>query len=80
MMSDKHERAPLPDETELGTEPGLAGGPGPTPPGFGDNTPRILPDGSPGHPPPAAVEPRDDEVVDREGAPVEPEDEAPEPP
>ena len=59
-----------PLDEELGTQPGLAGGPGPTPPGFDDNLPRILPDGTPGLPPPAAAEPRDDELVDREGAPV----------
>jgi hypothetical protein len=70
-MAETRESASRPADAERGTQPGLAGGPGPTPPGFGDNTPRILPDGSPGHPPPGAVEPSDDEIADREGAPVE---------
>jgi hypothetical protein len=65
----------MPDERkpkdELGTEPGLAGGPGPNPPGFDDGTPRILGDGSPGRPPAGAVTPRAEEVEDREGEPVE---------
>jgi hypothetical protein len=56
---------------ELGTEPGLAGGPGPTPPGVADGTPRILADGSPGKPPPDAMAPRIEEVEDRRGAPPE---------
>jgi hypothetical protein len=56
---------------ELGTEPGLAGGPGPNPPGFDDGTPRILSDGSPGRAVPGAAKPRDAEVQDREGGPVE---------
>jgi hypothetical protein len=62
---------PKPPPDELGTEPGLAGGPGPTPPGFDDRLPRILPEGTPGLPPPAAEEPIDDDYVDREGAPEE---------
>jgi hypothetical protein len=62
---------------ELGTEPGLAGGPGPNPPGFGDGTPRILDDGSPVRPPAGAVRPRVEEVADRGGEPVkrDPDDE-----
>ncbi|WP_242345349.1 hypothetical protein [Anaeromyxobacter terrae] len=56
---------------EQGTEPGLAGGPGPKPPGFEDGTPRILGDGSPGYPPEGALEPRDEEVENRKGEPVE---------
>jgi hypothetical protein len=59
------DRKPPPDE--LGTEPGLSGGPGPTPPGFGDGTPRLLPDGSPGVPPPDGL---GDEVDDGEETPV----------
>lgn len=59
----------LPKE-ELGTEPGLAGGPGPNPPGFDDGTPRILGEGSPGRPPPGAMKRRDREVEDRDGEPV----------
>ncbi|WP_242335758.1 MULTISPECIES: hypothetical protein [unclassified Anaeromyxobacter] len=62
------ERTP---KDELGTEPGLAGGPGPKPPGFDDGTPRILGDGSPGYPPEGALEPRDEEVENRKGEPVE---------
>jgi hypothetical protein len=57
---------------ELGTEPGLAGGPGPTPPGVADGTPRILSDGSPAKPPPGAAGPRIEEVEDREGERIEP--------
>ena len=62
---------PMPDDRlpkdELGREPGLAGGPGPNPPGFGDGTPRILEDGSPVRPPAGAVRPRVEEVADRGG-------------
>lgn len=58
----------LPKE-ELGTEPGLAGGPGPNPPGFDDGTPRILGEESPGRPPPGAVKPLDAEDDDRQDSP-----------
>ncbi len=58
---------------ELGTEPGLAGGPGPNPPGFDDGTPRVLIDGSPGRLPREAVRPSgaEAEIEDREGGPAE---------